>query len=641
MIIKRKFARFLEWNRMQHLVNELKALTRYFLFWLIICLIDRIIFIVSFFEKIKGKSLIDVFYIFYHGLSLDFSAVAYICAIPFLIYCILSFIPQIQFKRHILDAYTLFLLFVYFGVSFVNINIYREWGDKISKRAIDAFWASPSGAVASAESTPLFVPIVGIVAGIVLGYYLYRYLFRSVSFFNIKKPLPNVFKLVIGIFILFTFIRGGYGRAPLNPSKAYFSEDTFFNHAAVNTQWALLRDYFTRSTLLRNPYSFYTDDTARSQMLKPVFAHNPDSTVQVLTMDRPNIILIMMESFVGDLVAALGGEAGVTPNLEKLIQQGILFDRIYSASDRSDKGMIGIFSGFPAQGPESIIKYIPKHENMPALGQDLDKMGYHNSFYHGGQSEFYNFKSYMLTHGVDRIVDQAKFGLDEDRASWGVYDHVIFRQMLKDLKNEKQPFFSTVFTLINHEPFELKGKYKFGKDSNPNKFRSTAYYTDSVIYDFIESAKKEPWYKNTLFVLVADHGHRLPAERWDLSHPNRFHIPLLFVGDVIKNQFRGHVISRIGSQTDLATTLLHQLGSKADRYPWSRDLFNPTTAEVAFYNSKDAFGIITPRQTVSFDNVGKSINYQSDATFPKVKTDSLLDIAKAYYQGVYQEFLTY
>ncbi len=626
---------------MQNLVNELKALTRYFLFWLIICFIDRFIFIISFFEKIKGSSFMDVFKIFYHGLFLDFSAVAYICAIPFLFYCILSFMPKVRLKRKVLDVYTLVALLVYFGVSFININIYREWGDKISKRAVDAFWASPSGAVASAESTPIFVPIVGIILGIVLGYYLYRYLFKSVWFFNIKKPLPNLMKFLIGIFILFTFIRGGYGRAPLNPSKAYFSEKTFYNHAAVNTQWSLLRDYFTRSTLLRNPYPFYNDDASIASAIKPVFEHNPDSAVQVLTTTRPNVVLIMMESFVGDLVASLGGEQGVTPNLEKLIHEGILFDHIYAASDRSDKGMIGILSGFPAQGPESIIKYIPKHENIPAIGEELDSLGYSNSFYHGGQSEFYNFKSYMLTHGIDRVVDQANFGLHEERASWGVYDHVIFNQMIKDFKKEQQPFFSTMFTLINHEPFDLKGQYKFGNDSNPNKFRSTAYYTDSVIFDFIEKAKQESWYKNTLFVLIADHGHRLPTEKWDLSQPNRFHIPLVFFGDVIKKEYRGKVISRIGNQTDLATTLLQQLGASSKRYPWSRDLFNPTTAEVAFYNSKDAFGIITKGQALSFDNVGKSINFQADPSFPKAKSDSLLNIAKAYYQGVYNQFLAY
>ncbi len=626
---------------MQRFANELRALTQYFLFWLIICFIDRLIFVIAFFEKIGFSNFTEIFRIYYHGLNLDFSAVSYICALPFLVYCLLSFFPKLKPKRLILDIYTIIVLVLFFVTSFINVNIYREWGDKISKRAIDAFFASPSGAVASAESTPVFLPIVGMLIGIFCGYFLYRWMFKKVSFFNLKSPVSNFLKMAIGVFVLFTFIRGGYGRATLNPSKAYYSEETFYNHAAVNTQWSFLRDFFAESTKLKNPYNYYADQKDIQDKLRPAFQSQPDSAVEVLSTTRPNVVIIMLESFVGDLIQSLGGEKGITPHMEELIKGGILFDHIYSAADRSDKGMVAVLSGFPAQGPESIIKYIDKHENMPAIGQEFDHAGYETSFYHGGQSEFYNFKSYMLTHGMSRVVDNANFGLDAERASWGVYDHVVFNQMIKDFKKEKQPFFSTIFTLINHEPFELKHGYKFGNATNADKFRSTANYTDSAVFDFINKSKKEAWYKNTLFVIVADHGHRLPSEKWELFHPNRFHIPLIFFGDVIKPEYRGKIFNRIGNQTDLATTLLTQLKLPTDRYHWSRDLFNPTTPQIAFYNSKDAFGVITPQQAVSFDNVGRIINYRSNKEYPAGKTDSLLNIGKAYYQDVYREFLKY
>lgn len=142
-------------------------------------------------------------------------------------------------------------------------------------------------------------------------------------------------------------------------------------------------------------------------------------------------------------------------------------------------------------------------------------------------------------------------------------------------------------------------------------------------------------------MVIADHGHRLPSEKWDLSHPNRFHIPLLFFGDVIKPEYRGKIYSRIGNQTDLVATLLQQMGISSHRYHWSRDLFNKTTPQIAFYNSKDAFGVITPEQVLSFDNIGKIINYNQNRSYPVAKNDSLLNIAKAYYQKVYDEFLKY
>ncbi len=626
---------------MQDVVNELKAFVRYFGFWLLICFIDRLIFISSFYEKIGGSKIKEILRMFYHGLSLDFSTVAYISALPFVIYSLVSFFPKWKISRKWLDVYSLLLIVVFFVVSFINVNVYREWGDKISKRAIDAFFASPSGAVASAESTPIFFPILGMIVGIVLFYYIYKRLFKEVHFGHIKSKWGLVFRLLIGAAIIFTFIRGGYGRATLNPSKAYYSEEAFNNHASVSTQWALLRDYFKSSTLKKSPYNYFPESEDLSKYFKPAIANNPDSAINVLTTQRPNIVLVLLEGFVGDLVESMGGEKGITPHMESFIKEGVFFDKIYAASDRSDKGVIGTFSAFPAQGPESVIKYIAKHENMYAFMQELDSAGYHNSFYHGGQSEFYNVKSYMLTHGVERVVDNANFSPTEERVSWGVTDEVVLNRMIKDLRKEETPFYSSIFTLVNHEPFQLKGSYKFGSDNNANKFRSTAYYTDSVLYDFVEKAKKEAWYKNTLFIFIADHGHRLPAEKYELSHPNRFHIPLLLFGEVLKPEFRGKKISRIGNQTDLATTLLHQLGLPTAHFHWSRDLFNPTTPQVAFYNSKDAFGIITPEQSISFDNVGKVINYQATKDYPTAKNDSLLNMAKAYYQTVYKEFLKY
>jgi len=625
---------------MQKLVKDLKGFLLYFGFWLLMSFVDRMIFLISFSAKINFSEIKDVFSIYYHGLPLDFSMVSYICVLPFLGYLVLNYYTNERLKKKILNVYTFVLLVFFHILTFANVNIYREWGDKISKRAIDAIAEDVGGAFASAESTPVFIPILSIVLLIAITYWIYLRIFRNVSF---PKNLP-IWKFgiqfIIGSTILFGFIRGGFGRAPLNPSKAYFSSKSFYNHAAVNTHYSLMREYFTRNQRMRSPYKYFSEAEAKD-LLKNIFIENTDSSINILKTQRPNVIVLVLESYVADLIESLGGEKGISPHFEEFIQEGVLFNQIYSASDRSDKGIVAVFSGFPAQGPESIIKYIDKHENMPAMGQEFFNAGYKTSFYHGGQSEFYNMKSYMLTHGIDKVVDIMNFNPLVPRTSWGVYDHVVFERMIEDLNNESEPFFSSIFTLVNHEPFELYDGYKFGKNNNANRFRSTAFYTDNAIFDFIEEAKKQDWYKNTLFVLVADHGHRLPAEKWDISQPQRFHIPLLFFGDVIKEEYRGTKINRIGNQTDLPKTLLNQLALPSDRYKWSRDLFNKNTMEMAFYNSKDEIGIIAPQQIVSYNRVGNIIDFESNSQYPKVKTDSLLNITKAYYQEVYEDFMKY
>lgn len=628
-------------SNMKNVVKDSRGFFFYFGFWLMMSFLDRSIFLIFFSEKLDNPNITDVLRIFFHGLPLDFSVASYICVLPFLGYLLLNYYSNETLKRKLLKAYTFVILLFYQIVTFANVNIYREWGDKISKRAIDAIAEDAAGAAASAESTPILIPVLGIVLLTAGCYWLFLRLFKGVEF---PKKLP-VWKLCIQLFIgalfLFGFIRGGFGRAPLNPSKAYFSSKTFYNHAAVNTHYALLREYFTRNQRMRSPYKYFQEEGEALEKIKPAFIENPDSSFNILKTKQPNVVLLVLESFVADLIESTGGEKGITPHFEEMISKGVFFDQIYAASDRSDKGIVGIFSGFPGQGPESIIKYIDKHENMPAIGQEFFNAGYTTSFYHGGQSEFYNFKSYMLTHGIERVVDIMNFSPLLPRTSWGVYDHIVFEKMIEDLDEDKQPFFSSIFTLVNHEPFELYEDYKYGKDNNVNKFKSTAYYTDHSIYQFIEEAKKKDWYKNTLFVLVADHGHRLPAEKWDISRPQRFHIPLLFLGDVIKEEYRGKKFNQIGNQTDLAKTLLNQLNLPSDQYKWSRDLFNSTMPQVAFYNSKDAFGIISPEEVISYDRVGNRINFNSNEQYPQVKADSLLNMAKAYYQEVYEDFMKY
>ena len=626
---------------MQSVYKDAKAFFYYFGFWLIMCFLDRLVFILSFLPKMKSASLMDFLEIYYHGFLLDLSVSAYICAIPFLLYCLFGLLPKVNFKRKALNIYTLIVLILFVITSFANVNIYREWGDKISKRAIDAIFEDAMGAVASAESTPVLIPVLGIILGVSVGYWIYKRIFRNITFQEKSSAWTIAVQFCLVGLLLFTCIRGGYGRSPLNPSRAYFTQKTFYNHAAVNTQYALIREYFSRNQRSRSPYVYFTDEKQREAVLKPIFTSNPDSSKQILKTERPNIVLIVLESFVADLIESTGGEKGITPHMEEFIKEGVLFNNLYAASDRSDKGLVAVFSGFPAQGPESIIKYIDKHENMPAIGQEIQAAGYHTAFYHGGQSEFYNMKSYMLTHGIEEVVDNVKFNPLEPRSSWGVFDDVVFNRMLEDINEEELPFFYSIFTLVNHEPFELRGDYKFGKNTNANKFRSTANYTDQTVFEFIESAKKAAWYKNTLFIIVADHGHRLPSEKWDITHPKRFHIPLIFFGDVIKDEYKGTKISRLGNQTDLAKTLLTQLRLPTDKYKWSRDLFNSTYPEAAFYNSKDAFGIITKDQTISYDRVGNLINYKWKRQYPQVKNDSLLNIAKAYNQGVYNDFMKY
>src|SRR5690606_5703406 len=181
----------------------------------------------------------------------------------------------------------------------------------------------------------------------------------------------------------------------------------------------------------------------------------------------------------------------------KIIQNGLLFTDIYAASDRTDKGLVAIMSGFPSQGNRSIIKNVNKLESTLAIGQRYLEYGYTTSFFIGGESEFYNFKSYMLRHSIQKVVDQHDFDAKDVNSKWGAFDHLTFQKQLDYLNKSTEPFFSILLTLSNHEPFEVPGTPHFGSKSLANLFKSTAFYTDSALYNYLEKAKTTNWYKNT------------------------------------------------------------------------------------------------------------------------------------------------
>jgi phosphoglycerol transferase MdoB-like AlkP superfamily enzyme len=614
-------------------------LLRFFLFWLIFFFLERLVFLIYFSEKLQPAPFSEIVTSFFYGLRLDASMAGYICLVPFLVFMILWIFPRIRFNAAISRTYVISLIILFSLITVINFNIYREWGTKLNSKALDFFFDSTSEAVASSSSSPVLLSLSILFTLIFTGVVLSRYL---IAYKTPREPNPVWGKLTAGLLFLavtFLAVRGGLDASPINQSMAYFSNKPILNHAAINTEWNLVHDLLNQNFSTENPYKYYSDDEAAA-IVKELYSNIPKpQSSQILNTPRPNVVFILLESFTADVIESLGGEKGVAPNMEKLISEGLFFDHIYASGDRTDKGLVAVLSAFPSQATRSILKFNDKQEKLPSISQPLKSIGYHTSFYYGGQSEFFNIKSYLLSHDFDYVTDKSGFKKAK-LSSWGVFDHQVFQRNLVDLDSSSQPFFSTILTLSNHEPFELPGEPKFPGENSENKFRSTAYYTDSSLGDYLKDARTKSWYKNTLFVIVADHGHRLPKSSYEIYDPGRFRIPLLFYGDPLKAAFKGKVLQRTGNQTDIAATLLNQLNIPHDQFHWSQDLLNPANPEFSFFSWDNGFGFANKEQILSFDNVSKNVIYRKDSG--NLKSDStMLRYGKAYMQRVYQSFLDY
>jgi phosphoglycerol transferase MdoB-like AlkP superfamily enzyme len=217
-------------------------------------------------------------------------------------------------------------------------------------------------------------------------------------------------------------------------------------------------------------------------------------------------------------------------------------------------------------------------------------------------------------------------------SKWGAHDEAVLNLQLSDLRTAKQPFFSTLLTLSTHEPFEVPVQTPFNDPSEPELFKKSAWYTDYCLGKYFAQAKNEPWYANTIFILVADHGHRLPLNR-SFDDPLIRRIPMLILGNPLKQELIGTKVDAIGNQNDLPATLLSALNYSHNEFPWSRNLM---------VKSQNPFAYLSLDYAISWVHQKGNTIVRLDSKEVSVSADSVeYKTAKAYLQQLYKSFLSF
>lgn len=512
-----------------------------------------------------------------------------------------------------------------------DLELYSAWGYRINS-AVLQYLRSPEEMGASVSSAPLL--LLSIIFVLVSGLFITLYIRFINPFFslNTNKKFLSIFLSFIYLLTLIIPGRGGFQQIPINQSDVYFSNKIFANHAAVNMPWNFVHSVFMKDFDKANPYIFMADSKAKALVDSMYRTGSNHHSINILSIQKPNIIFIILESYTSKFIGCLGGEKGVTPNIDKIASEGMLFTNIYASGDRSEKGLVALLSGYPTQTVTSIIKTPNKTERLPNLSTVLKKQGYHTSYYYGGELAFANIKSYLLNGSYDKLVSKSDFDNKFYNSKWGVHDDVLLKRFLSDLGKEKQPFFTTLFTLSSHEPYEVPFVKRFEGSDETSLFKNSVAYTDQAIGDFIAEARKQHWWDSSLVILVADHGHRLPNNDPN-DNPAKFKIPLIFTGGALKQ--KDSVVKTIGSQTDVAYTVLEQLHIYNSDWLWSKDLLDSTARQFAFYIFNDGFGLVTPDGAETFDNVSRKEIYNTGVT----DSNQLL-LGKAYMQSSFKDFLS-
>ena len=615
---------------MKSLSSKLFFSLQYFAFWVLYFVIARVFFLLFYFDKTKDIGLENAFKTISYGLQLDLSFTGYLCIPPFLLLTVSSFLNQKSIAA-ILRAYTAICVIVISLFLMLDLGLYKAWGVRIDNSFLN-YLNTPELMLASTSTSQLVSGLLGWLITAFLFIKLYKNKVQKTIFtFKNKAKIRTIIVFLIGTVALIIPVRGGFQTIPVNQSNVYFSNQMFANHAAVNFIWNFFNT-LKRTNDGTNPYKAF--DTLTAQNISDYHKNTllTSDEVPIFTVEKPNVILIVWESLSAKVVGSLNGEKGVTPNLNRLSKEGILFTNFYSNGDRTDKGIPAILSGYYPQPSIRIMRMPNKTRNLPMLPKAMKKLGYKTSFYYGGDLNFGNMNTYLRNAAVDEIVDGSVFDKKDWNSKWGAFDDVFMKRFAEDLNKEtQQPFFKVALTLTSHEPFEIKGDYKFGQNNEPNLYRSAHFYTDKVIGDFISFAKKQDWYKNTLIVIMSDHGHSLPTPDQPYFGTKKFHIPMLWLGGALTK--KGYTVDAISSQVDFSYTLLNLLNTDASEFIYGKNIFNKSSKQYAHYTFNKGFGTLNSKDTIVFDYISKKPILTS-------KNSSAIDsLGKALTQLSYQDFL--
>ena len=561
--------------------------------------------------------------VLWHGLTLDMTVAGYVTALP-LLAVLLSLWVRIPERvwRGGLTAYFALIAVVTAVIFAVDVALYEHWGFRIDATVL-IYLSDPEEAMASVDFW------LGVRQTLLAAAYAALMLWAYCRILRIfdgrpvgwRLALPGSLVVVVLAGFDFLAIRGGLGASVANVSKVYFSPVPFLNHAATNPVFSFLSSLGDRADYA-GEYPFF-DEAGREERFARLRGNDPSAAApeRVLTTSRPNVVVVILESFARTVMDADVGGLPVMPNMQRLKGEGIWFENFFANSFRTDRGEVAILSGFPAQTRMSIMKLPAKSRNLPSLARSLSGAGYATGFSYGGDLNFTDQASYMYATGWQQLTWQKDLRFDTPPADWGYDDAVMcdwFADRVIALSGKGEPFLAGMLTLSSHRPFDVPFS-KFD-DKELNAFA----FSDECVGRMVDKLKASPAWDNLLLVLVADHGYPWPRSL-SYNEPLRHRIPMIWLGGAVAAP---RVVDTYASQIDICATILGQLGIDHSDFDYSKDIFAPTPPrKFAYYTFNDGFGVV--------DASGEAV---WDATSGKAVSETapgLLDIGRTMLQTTY------
>ena len=609
--------------------ERLKYLLIMFLMLLAVFVTQKPLFMLYNLDVATDVGIGDYFMVMFHGLQLDITVTSYCMVLPTIV-VLLSFFKKVPVRK-ILVAYYFILMLIIATIFVADAVLYHFWGFKLNS-SVFMYTDRPGDALASVSVWFVIFRVLLIIVFAKLYSWLCYKLTPKLFVRNPKYRISAMILIpVLGLYFL--GIRGGIDESTANVSDVYFSDNQFLNHAAVNPTFNMLYT-LTKSKDFSKEFNFYGDEE-RETLTKGLFTTESVDTDTLLRTRRPNILIVIWEGCPGAFVEAVGGEPDVTPNLNRLANEGVVFTNCYANSYRTDRGVLCTLSGWLGMPTASLMKMTDKSSNLPAIAESLGAFGYNCDFWYGGDVGFTNMNSYLYESGYKTVRGDTYFSVeDRNYSKWGVPDHVVLDSVANNIISREDTdghWMTTVLTLSSHEPWEVP--YQRLDEEK----RNSMAYTDDCMGKFVERLKQSPVWNDLLVVVLSDHGIKSNQKQQNSDYEVA-HIPMVWFGGAVKEH---RVVSSIMAQSDMAATLLGQLDIPHDAFIFSRDVMSKTyRCPSAFHTFDNGMTLIDSLGVVTYDNNAKRTIYSELFTGGQMDIKLYESKIKAVLQTVYKDAAT-
>ena len=567
-----------------------------FLLWILIGVLSKLVFLAVYASIIDGIGVSDWWDVIWHGLVLDVAIAGYLTIIPALFF-IASLWIESKTIGWIWKGYVGAVAFISSLAYVANIALYGFWGFPLDNTPLLYIKTSPSDAMASVTTGQLIGGLLAVCASTVFIYLLITRLVKLPKAQQNGKPLLQTIVILLLTALLIIPIRGGFGAGTNHTGAVYYSTNIRLCHAAVNPIFCFIESV-THDEDIADRYRFMDDREAADIFGDMTCTALRADSVGILSLrgenQTRNVVVIMLESFSKYIMTEAGHVKGITPNLDRYSKEGMYFTRFYANSFRTDRAIVSILSGLPAQPTMSVMDIPHKSTALPSIASAMGKAGYNSTFYYGGDTNYSNMKSYFMGTGFQNVVSDKDFPKELHTGKWGVADGPVYERILKDMiaSDKKEKHLRVVMSESSHEPFDVPFKSHI-KEPELNAF----YYADKCLGEFVEAMKKQVDWDNTLVLIVPDHLGAYPLNI-DNYAMWRYELPMILLGGKITAQ----QVETIGCQTDIPATLLGILGIEHNEFLFSKDILDAKAPHFAFFTFPDAMGMVTEENTVIYDN---------------------------------------